>query len=413
MPKLPSFSPLPSGNPSRPWVINVPAKWSESGKRERQFFESKARAKTHGDLQTIRIAKQKVKEADQGPLLSPVEREIAAAIFRLLADRPPHVALDMVAAQIDREAARTASVTVARLFELYMAECEVKTRKGRKLSESYRTQVKYTGPRFSAIHDIVLTDLTRLEIEECIQTVSPAMRNSLIRVIAAALEFGKDKGWCKENPARGIQKSDTGELEIGILTPLQAAKLMVATIRLFPDLVPAMALMLFAGIRPQREITRLRWEHIRLKDKVIFMPGEITKTGFQRYVQIEPNLAAWLQWHINQERACKGPVVILIHRTTRKNDKNHPRQHSFRNQLEAIRAEARITPWPQDGARHSYASYWMAINRDEDQCRDNMGHRTKDELQKHYRKHVQEAVAKRYFAIRPKVVTSSPSLLHL
>lgn len=402
MPKGASLKPAKTGLTAWPWVVNVPAKVSESGKRERKYFKSEAKAKTFSQQEQTRIVN--VRLAKSQPLLSPVQREVAQAIFRLMADKPPHAALDIIAAHLALEASREASVTVKAMFDRYEALLTRKTRKGRKISSSYKTQVKYTVPRFAGIHETKLPDLTRKAIEDCIVDAPPYARNGFLRVIGAALEFAKHEGLCKENVARGIKKSDTGELEVKILTPLQAGKLMAVTVRHDPEMVPAMALMLFAGIRPDKEMFRLQWSHIRLKDGVIFMPGDITKTGFQRYVEIEPNLAKWLAWHIATGGTDKGPVQPEI-LERKKKDKGKPLSsfENIRRRRRAIRAKAKINPWPSDAARHSYASYWMAIHRDEDKCRDNMGHRTKDELHKHYRKHVRESVAKRYWINPPKI----------
>ena len=68
--------------------------------------------------------------------------------------------------------------------------------------------------------------------------------------------------------------------------------------------VPYFALALFAGIRPQfpsGELGKLAllgkdiWKHIDLRNKVIRINPEISKTGEYRTIDIQPNLKSWLQ----------------------------------------------------------------------------------------------------------------------
>jgi integrase len=57
---------------------------------------------------------------------------------------------------------------------------------------------------------------------------------------------------------------------------------------------------------------------------------------------------------------------------------------------------------PQDGARHSFAYYWLPVNSSNfGQLLVYMGHTTIKVLQAHYRRHASEADAERYWQILP------------
>ena len=63
-------------------------------------------------------------------------------------------------------------------------------------------------------------------------------------------------------------------------------------------MVPYFALTLFAGIRPDYkdgEIAKLAPNDIRLGTSVIFIEPEVSKVNEKRSIQIQPNLAQWLQ----------------------------------------------------------------------------------------------------------------------
>jgi hypothetical protein len=55
--------------------------------------------------------------------------------------------------------------------------------------------------------------------------------------------------------------------------------------------------------------------------------------------------------------------------------------------------------------RHTYASCWLAVHKDEHRLRDNLGHRSADELWQHYHKAVTVKVAKKFWELLPREET--------
>jgi integrase len=170
---------------------------------------------------------------------------------------------------------------------------------------------------------------------------------------------------------------------------------MATTARLHPDLVPALALMTFAGIRPDHEdgeIVKLKWDHLILKDreKRVELPSTITKTGKRRTIKVRPALASWLQWHKDRtkgnDEACTGLVCPI-------------KGQKLRTKLREIFNDSKVKRI-QDGLRHSFASYLAPIDG-LDKVEAELGHiGGREVLNRHYRSDVRATVAKKFWAMR-------------
>jgi integrase len=60
-----------------------------------------------------------------------------------------------------------------------------------------------------------------------------------------------------------------------------------------PSLIPYLSICAFAGLR-SAEAKSLSWEQVDLRRNPITMPENISKTGDERKIPIQSNLAAWL-----------------------------------------------------------------------------------------------------------------------
>jgi integrase len=69
---------------------------------------------------------------------------------------------------------------------------------------------------------------------------------------------------CRDNPAPALDLPSRDDVAPGILTPAQAAALVVRCQEAEPTLLATLALCLFAGVRPE-EACRLSWEDIGLE----------------------------------------------------------------------------------------------------------------------------------------------------
>jgi integrase len=154
------------------------------------------------------------------------------------------------------------------------------------------------------------------------------------------------------------------------------------------ELIPYLALALFAGIRPG-ELTRLRPE--RIGTEWIVIDGKIAKTADHRTIPIRANLRAWLDAYPPSnpipplsQKHLYGAIRALCRETLTEPD-----------------TASRIQSWPPDCMRHSYASYAYDLTRDAALVASEMGHRGTDIFFRHYRGLVQPGDGANFFGIAP------------
>lgn len=123
--------------------------------------------------------------------------------------------------------------------------------------------------------------------------------------------------------------------------------------------LPAVGLMLYAGIRPH-EVVRLNWEHIDLEQGFISILPRHSKTGGARRVSILKPLKRILRRAIAQQ-----PKGRICPRNWRKRWQDLRRQAGW---------DGEQAKWPQDTLRHTFASYHLSYFRDYTALQWEMGH---------------------------------------
>jgi integrase len=139
-------------------------------------------------------------------------------------------------------------------------------------------------------------------------------------------------------------------------------RMMHAAEKVTPEIVAPLAVLLFAGCRPT-ETERLSWDHIRLADHIIMLPGSITKTRRARNVQITDNLHAWLTAYKGT-----GPLIASPVR--------------FRAMREELMKAVGLGAWETDTPRHTCATNMLA-SRGAVETANSLGH-SASILMKHY-----------------------------
>jgi integrase len=372
MPRRISLLPYATGLKKWPWRVNLPAGYTNTGKRQRHFFKSKQEAETFCQAQRIRLDNW----GRNCSTLTPAQAEQATAAFQKLA--PYNVTLNTVVVDwIARHDFRARSVTFKALFDEF-----IKKKKNR--SEAYLRGLKYTLPRFARLHDRNVCDIRPADIDRETDGMTPAVRNAFLRNLRAALNFGVKRGWLEANPIAKLDFETVRRGEVVTLTPNEAEGLMRAAEK-DSELLPYHALGLFAGVRPL-ELQRLDWRHIDLIEGHIEITPVVSKTGRRRIIDIEPNLAEWLNHYI----ANYGDAVGKVTPTS-----------NLRSRLREIRKAAGLNDWTQDAMRHSYASYWLAQHGDINRLTLQMGHESAHMLWKHYHKAAKRKDAELYWKIMP------------
>lgn len=150
----------------------------------------------------------------------------------------------------------------------------------------------------------------------------------------------------------------------------------------------ALAMLLFTGIRPGelagKGKPRLAWSHVQVSERLVRIPGDLSKTGSPRIIEGTPEtLWHWLQPGQPHEPVCASMTEQVI-RT-------------------ASRAISR--PWPHDGTRHTFATYALAETSDVGKVSVWLGHEgSPTMLHRHYRGLATRAEAAAFWALRPGVI---------
>lgn len=346
----------------------VPAHLNADKKERALLFTIKADAeRKRGEV----IAASRNLERDS--IIGSAQERDAMQAMKLLADAGVSCSLTE-AVQLALPMLKTsgANISVAALLDKFAA---VKQAEWRPLTAR---NFKYGASKLTEEHgNLTLVELTTPVLQEWLNTFSPAQASYMARTVAPAFSYAVRQGMLPSSPFEKVELPKKQKKEaIDVFTPAEARKLLDTAPE---DCKAAYAILLFAGIRPN-ELTLLKWENVR--DGFIHITPGIAKTVQVRNVEIEPNLAAWLDKYrlADTETICPA---------------------NWRRKNSATRAEAGLSG-RQDTARHSYATYHLQKYKNKPALEENMGHMAgSDVLMRHYRAASTPAVAEDYWSIYP------------
>lgn len=194
-------------------------------------------------------------------------------------------------------------------------------------------------------------------------------------VLSGVFSLGKRRGWCDDNPIERVDVPVLRESEIPSLS-LDDVKALLhsARMEINGECLPAVLLMLFAGIRP-REVQRLKWENISLKEKVISLRPCHTKTGGPRHVTILPVLAKWLNYYVRIKKPMEYQGIC---------PRNWMKKWARLRKSVGWGEGYLKGEWKQDCLRHTYASYHAKYFQDYAQLQMEMGHHSSSLLRTRY-----------------------------
>jgi integrase len=184
------------------------------------------------------------------------------------------------------------------------------------------------------------------------------------------------------NPVLHTEKPKMPENPPEIFTVDELRSLLEAASKVAPGVLPMLAIGAFAGVR-DAEIKRLDWHEIDLVRGHIEIKGAKAKSARRRIIPIQPNLAAWLRPYSEK----KGRLI----------------PEGYRSSLERVRKEAELARWPQNGLRHSFASYRLAATNNAPLVASELGHTSPLMLYSIYRELVLPEEAERYWKVVPGV----------
>lgn len=361
---------VPYRNTRRPHLKWTISGWYSGEKRIRRFFEDKAEAETLA----AQLAVKKENLGTRATHIDPRLHVMAVDCHDKLAPFGKTIA-DATAFYIRHLETTERSCTVD---ELAAAFLQNKHDDGK--TEIYLKDLRFRLSRFRQKFGAkIVADITETECDDWLRSLrlSPQSRNNYRRVLSTLFAYGVLRRFCPSNPIARTSKAKVVDKPVEVLSPEQTRRLLESA---DPEILPALAVGAFAGLRPA-EISRLDWKEIQLERGYIEVTALKSKTASRRLVTIQPNLKAWLEPHARSEGAVEPP--------------------NTRKKLDAARARANIDYWPQNALRHSFASYWLAQWQDSAALALLLGHTSTAVLFAFYREVVPRETAQAYWRIMP------------
>jgi hypothetical protein len=366
------------------WRLNIPAKFSESGKRERHFY------KTRDDAleAALKLREKRDEFGEQSKSISPSLAEQAHQANLILAPWGKSLveaARFMAGALAKDHSSQTLDDAAAK----WIASCEDELRETTLKSYGYtvqRLKEKLSGRTLSAI--------TAEELEAALKTHGGTSYDMHRRNARALWRWAAKppRRWCDPTLFESVsapRRRSTGDIEV--LSPHEAKSLLSAAEKHFPQTVCIYAVALFAGIRSE-ELQRLEAGHV--KDDGIEIPKEISKKSLRRHVPMNPTLRKWLEAYPfapcpNWKEADQAVRRLAGWDVAARLLKHPP--------------EPKRGAWPQNVMRHTHASASVANGATLENLLFSFGHSNGPEiLKRHYvgRYSKKEAIA--FWSIGPK-----------
>jgi integrase len=282
------------------------------------------------------------------------------------------------------ESVRRCKVTVSQLADEVL---EAKRRDG--MSKDYLRDLRSRFARFCTdFGNRPVAAITVEEIDNWLRDLplSPQSRVNYRSVVGVLFSHATKRGLIDVNPITRTAKPKKPNVppEIFVVDELHA--LLEAANRIHSDVVPMLAIGAFAGLR-DAEIKRLDWSEVDFARGHIEIKAAKAKSARRRIIPVQPNLAEWLRPYA----AMKGSVV----------------PEGARGKLDHVCKAAGLSRWPNNGLRHSFASYRLAACYDAPRVAGELGHTSPQMLYSTYREVVLPEEAELYWKLVPDVTAAN------
>ena len=213
-------------------------------------------------------------------------------------------------------------------------------------------------------------------------------RANIRRMLYEFFGWAKLHGHAKVNVVELVPVPRVVREEVEIMPPTHAALLLRYCAENRPELVPFVALRMFAGLRTT-SAERIDWSEVKVGES-LELPAVKVKTGRRLFLTGHPPvLWDWLRPHAKPS----GRIA---------------RTH-YNVEVTAIARELGL-PFPKNVCRHSFATYHLAAFRNLSETVLLLGHRSSPRLLwEHYNGRASKDEGAAWFALTPAAVTTNPS----
>lgn len=378
-----------------------------AGKRERRTFKQYAKAWSHADAQANainsgRLAVARMKDSDRESfvhaerILREIEMPLLDGVKLLVAAvkelKGTGSLVQAARAYAEAHESKVKEMSVADVVAAFM----VKKRETPALDPRYVTNLDNDLKRIAKAFQKPISAVAAEDAQKWIRSqrtrkgepLGWKRQNAFRSLFVEIAEYARDKK--KALPKVPVDLANIDALkkrqtETEIMMPDEMAKLLAAAIAAKnKEALLYYCFGGFAGLRPVDETLSLSWSDVDLTRGYIHMRAGKTKTSISRHVPITANLRAWLA-----PRARKsGPVF-------KRNADERARYFA------ANTANVLI---PDNGLRHSYGTYRVALTRDLPVVAHEMGN-TPRMIQEHYDRPAMKEEGEAWFAIMPPAVS--------
>lgn len=305
---------------------------------------------------------------------TPSEMADAAEARRILAGR---CTLVEAARLWDQAEGGITPITVREAVANYIALREEDNLRQRSM-EAWRYRLKPLTAHYPErpLHTLTAEDL------RATQTGSATSRNNTRRYYITFWGWALRQRHVLSNTASALTIALTDESLPRALSLDQVKALLLTTMQHDADLLPWLAIGLFAGLR-NGELDRLSAVHLR--GERLHLDPSTTKLRDRRILDLLPPLPAWLRLY-----PLHGPA----------------RRPNHRKRWDAIRTAAGITDWPPNALRHSFCTYHLAAYRDPGLTAHYTRHENQTTLHRHYIDLATHADGLKYFSLTPEAITA-------
>lgn len=240
------------------------------------------------------------------------------------------------------------------------------------------TLLRTLGPHLPARP---IADLTPADWERALGRFSPATRNTYRRNLITLCRWLRRQDLLPADRVTAAERTERAKeppVRIEVLTPDQFRALLQWTRRAKPEMLGAVVLGGFCGLRIG-ELRRQVWEDVHVDRKFLSVTAAKHNTPSHRLVEIPPAALQWLS--ICRQKAGKVcPVSVPYLRWL-------ARQEGL--------------PWPRNALRHSFITYSIALTGDKPRTATQAGNSV-EQIDKHYRVPRPRAEGTAWFRIRPE-----------
>jgi integrase len=253
------------------------------------------------------------------------------------------------------------------------------------MSTTYVADLKKRLATFSAeFRERPIAGITVEELDDWLRNLNcgPKSRANYRANVGVLFSYAERRRVIDSNPILRTSQPKLIDKAPEIFSVDELAALLNAAATHAPEVVPMLAIGAFAGVR-DAEIKRLNWSEVDQRRGYIEIKSSKAKSARRRIVEMQPNLREWLSPYAGMT----GPVVPV----------------NARKKLDLVCNAAELARWPQNGLRHSFASYRLAGTHDAPRVASELGHTSPQMLYSTYRELVLPEEAQRYWKLVPDV----------